>query len=148
MEYVEDEQMAVRRCEGDDGEDEKGDEREEQVGDWASESGEVVVADNLVEVPGEDRGGFCPADEQTAEEVEADEGAKDDERGKKECADWVNVLNGVESDAAKFAGGVIAETGRGPGVGTFVDAEREKEKHEFEDGNDECAGFQLRAPRG
>lgn len=140
--------MVVRRNKGDDGENDESDEDKEQVGSGTGQSGEVIVADNVVEVASENRSGLGPSDQHASESVESDEWAKDGDCREKECADGVDVLEGIECNAAKFAGGVIAEAGRGPGVGTFVDAEREKKKHEFEDGNDECAGFQLKAPRG
>jgi hypothetical protein len=143
---IKNEIVAVGRSDGNDSEDEKGNEGEEQVRGGPGEGGEIVVADNLIEVAGEDRSGLGPADQQAAEKGEADEGAEDDECGKKECADGVDVVNWVERHTAQLAGCVIAETGGRPRVSAFVDAEREKKQHELEDCNNDGARLQARTP--
>lgn len=144
----ENELVRVRRCEGDDSENEQGNQDEEQVGGGAGESGQVVVTADFFEVAGDDGSGFGPADQHAAEIVEADEGAEDYERGKDEGAEDIDVVDGVEGDAAHHAGGLVAQAGGGPGMGALVNAERKKEQDELKDGNDEGAGLQTNSPWG
>ena len=54
--------------------------------------GQVVVAHDLAEVAGDDRGGLGPAHQHAAEEAKPDEGAEDHQRGKEQGADGVHVV--------------------------------------------------------
>jgi len=107
---------------------------EDEIGDWSGEGDKVFVATNLVEVSRQDGRGFGPADESSAEHGESDEGAKDGDGRDEQAADDIDVIHGVEGDAAFIAGGVIAEARGHPGVGALVETEREDDDDEFKDG--------------
>ena len=124
----------------------KASEDQDQVGGRAGQGGQVVVADDLAEVAGDDRGGLGPAYQEAAEEREADKRAEDDERGKEQGADGVHVVHGVEGDAALQAGGLVAEARGHPGMGALVNTERKQQQNEFKDGNEKGAGLQAESP--
>ena len=132
----------------DDGENEKGDQNEQQVGGGAGQGDQIVVADNFAQVAGDDRGGFRPAEQHAAKKVEPDEGSEDDQRGKEQGADGVHVVHGVERDSPHQAGSLVAQPRGHPGVGALMHAEREEEQDELEDGNNEAAGCQTKSPMG
>ncbi len=66
--------------------------------------------------------------------------------GNEQGSDGIDMVDGVEGDAALEAGGLVAEAGGHPGVGALVKTEREKEQDELEDGNNEGSGLQGSAP--
>src|SRR5580698_1188294 len=93
---------------------------EDEIGKGAGESSEVVVADNFLEVARDDGGGLGPADEHEWH-MEADERAEDDKSRKEQGSDGIDMVHGVEGDAALQAGGLVAEAGGHPGVGALVE---------------------------
>ena len=86
----------------DDDEQDEGDGGGEQVAGGAGEGDEDVVAAVVFEVAGGDRGGLGPADEEAAVDQR-------DER-EEDGAERVEVLEGIERDAAEHLGGGVAET--------------------------------------
>ena len=72
------------------------------------QGGKNVVADEVFEVAGVDRGWFGPADHRDV----GDQGYQ----GQHDGAYGIDVLDGVEGDAAHHAGRLVAETGRHPSM--------------------------------
>ena len=101
----------------DDDEQDEGDGGREQVAGGAGEGDEDVVTAVVFEVAAGDGGGFGPADE----EASVDQRDEREEDG----AYRIQVLEGVEGDAAEHHGGGIAEAHGGPGVGALMHAEGE-----------------------
>ena len=67
--------------------------------------------------------------------------------GIQQSSDGIDVVDGVERDAALQAGRLVAEAGGHPGVGALVKTEREKEQDKLEYGNNECSGLQGNTPK-
>src|SRR6266851_7772731 len=97
----------------------------DQVAGRTCEGNEDVVALVVLEVTGCDGGRLGPAEEHTAV-VEADEREDDG-------AERVQMLDGVERDAAEHLGRWITKAPGGPGVGALMHAEGEDENDDLED---------------
>ena len=97
----------------------------EEVAGGAGEGDEDVVALVVLEVARGDGGGLGPADERPV----VDEREQRHEDG----ADGIEMLEGVEGDAAEHVGGGIAEAPGGVGVGALMDAEGEDEGDDLEE---------------
>ena len=109
----------------DDDEQDKCDGGREQVAGGTGEGDEDVVAFVVFEVAGRDGRGLCPADE----EASVDQRDEREEDG----AEWIEMLEGIECDAAEHHGGGVAKAHSGPGVSTLMDAESEDENDDFEE---------------
>ena len=104
-----DDLAAAWRHVDDDEEDEGGEDGQCEIGRGAGEGDEVFVAADFGEVAADDGGWFGPSDQDSAEEGEADERSEDDDGGHDEGADDIDVIDGIEGDAALHARGLIAE---------------------------------------
>lgn len=101
----------------------------EQVAGGAGEGDEDIVAFVVLEVAGRDGRGLGPAEEHSTVE-EADEREDDG-------AERIEVLEGIEGDAAEHHRCGIAEAHRCPGVGALVDAEGEDEYYDLKQNEDD-----------
>ena len=90
--------------------------------------------------------GLGPAHQHSAEQAEPEERPEDHEGRKQQRADGVDVVHGVERDAAFEAGGLIAQQRRRPGMRALMKAQRKDEQNELENGNEEGGGLQTNAP--
>lgn len=129
-----------------DKEDDRSSDSKDEVRGRPGEGGEVVVAANLREIPGDDGSGFCPTDEDVSEEAEPEKRAEDDDGGDEESTDWIDVINGIERHAALKASGLIAQARSHPGMGTLMETEREDEEDKLEDRNCKLCRLQMMLP--
>jgi len=139
LENVGDGIVSARDGEGEDEEQEEGGKGDGEVGDGAGEGDEVVVAGDALEVAGDDRNRAAPAhdDASATEEGNVEDGAEDHEGGVEEGSEGVDVAGGIEADAAFEAGGLVAETGGHPGLGTFMNGDGEQQDDELKECEDE-----------
>jgi hypothetical protein len=97
----------------------------DQVARRPRQGDENVVALVILEVAGGHRGGLRPTKEHSA--VEETDKRKDDR------AEWIEVLDGIQRQAAEHLRGGIAEPPSSPGMGTLMHTEGEYENHNLED---------------
>ncbi len=109
----------------DDDEREESDDGGEELGGGAGEGGEHFVAGGVAEVARSEGDGLAPAEDERA--------AEDEEDGPDEGSEEVEVAGGVHGEAAHHAGGGVAETVGGPGLGTVVKGDGEHHHDEFKD---------------
>jgi hypothetical protein len=138
----------VGNCPHVDGQNNQGDQHHQQVGEGAGQGGQVVVADNFLEVAGDDRGRLGPAHQHSSKEVQSEEGAEDHQAGKQQGANGVHVIHGVKCDAALHAGGLVAEARGHPRVGALMNAKRKDENDKLKNGFDELGLLQTHSPSG
>ena len=103
-----------------------------------SVSPDDAVARDAPEIAGEDGGRPRPPDERPAKQAKADQRSKDHDCGQQQGADGVDMVHGVERDAALKAGRLIAQAGSCPGVRALVDAQREDQDNELKQSLEKC----------
>ena len=136
--HVGDDRVPVRQialhqdgdCEAD-----KSDKGQNQVRDRTRQRDEGIVANQIFEVAGYDGRRLGPTNEKTAHGAATEERPKDHHGRQDERAECIDVVHGVERDAALHAGGLIAKPGCHPGVRALMEAQGKNEQHKLKNSN-------------
>lgn len=138
-----DQQAAIGNRHGDNSQHNEGPQDQHQVRNRAGQRDQVLIADNLAEVAGNDRSGLGPSHQHAAEHAQSKKRSEDHDGGKEQSPDKVHVVHGVEGYAALQAGGLVSQPRGHPRMRALVKAQRKNEQDKFEDGNDKAAGLQC-----